>query len=424
MRDPVPFQHPWPEKLLGEIAKVTVGGTPSTAIARYWDGDVPWMASGDIHLGRIYDVSGRITDVGLKASNATLVKPDAVAIALAGQGKTRGTVALTKTTLCTNQSVALISPDERELLPAYLYQSWIPRYEELRNRSAGGGRAGLTKAILEQVPVQLPPLAEQRGIAEVLSALDEQIEAVEHEKAKLTQVLIGAFDDTFGQALQAGVTSAGLKSGALTVGWSRVPVLEAASDILDFRGRTPLKIGMTWGGGDIPALSANNVQMGLVNFEKECYLGSDALYTKWMTQGECAQNDVLMTLEAPLGNIALVPDNRKYILSQRVILLKPNKEMMDGRYLSLYLRWRWFQQLLSEESTGTTAAGIQRKKLEKLPVLVAPPGMRDGITDFLFSLVTQVDDFEAEVAKLRLQKQGLMRDLLTGKVRIAGGAHA
>lgn len=292
-------------------------------------------------------------------------------------------------------------------------------HKDIRQFIKGGTRAKLNAGDLKDILITYPTDEnEQRGIAEVLSALDEQIEAVEQEKAKLTQVLIGAFDETFGQALQAGVTSAGLKSGALTVGWSRVPVLEAASDILDFRGRTPLKIGMTWGGGNIPALSANNVQMGLVNFEKESYLGSDALYTKWMTQGKCAKNDVLMTLEAPLGNIALVPDDRKYILSQRVILLKPNKELMDGRYLSLYLRWRWFQQLLSEESTGTTAAGIQRKKLEKLPVLVAPPGMRDGITDFLFSLVTQVDDFEAEAAKLRLQKQGLMRDLLTGKVRV------
>jgi type I restriction enzyme S subunit len=96
----VPFTHPWPEMPLGDVATVVVGGTPSTDVPAYWGGDIPWMASGDVHQKRITDVEGRITSLGLRSSNATLVEPPSVAVALAGQGKTRGTAAKVLTRAC------------------------------------------------------------------------------------------------------------------------------------------------------------------------------------------------------------------------------------------------------------------------------------------------------------------------------------
>ena len=259
---------------------------------------------------------------------------------------------------------------------------------------------------------------EQRRIADLLSAVDERIELIQAEVDKLEQLTPGAFDDAFSAAFDQVLNRKVLRVGRLNTGWCRVPLLAAVSQILDFRGRTPVKLGMSWGGGDIPALSANNVEMGRVNFAKECYVGSLALYENWMTRGDCSCDDVLMTLEAPLGNVALVPDDQRYILSQRVVLLKPNPELVDGPYLALYLRWRWFQQLLAEESTGTTASGIQRKKLEKLPVLVPPQDARAKITEFLSALMNQKTLLVANIEKLKLQKQGLAQDLLTGRARV------
>jgi type I restriction enzyme S subunit len=101
--------------------------------------------------------------------------------------------------------------------------------------------------------------------------------------------------------------------GVIPEDWSIARILEVAHQIMDFRGRTPKKLGMTWGGGDIPALSANNVKKGFLDLNEECYFGSEKLYSRWMTQGDIAKDDILFTTEAPLGNVALVPDDRKYI---------------------------------------------------------------------------------------------------------------
>lgn len=213
----------WTVELLGRAATLTVGGTPSTEVPEFWSGEVPWMASGDIHRYRICDVEGRITWKGLQRSNAKLVPAGAVAIALAGQGKTRGTVALTEIDLCTNQSVALVSTDRSKLLPEFLFQSLIPRYEELRASSSGGGRGGLTKQILERFPVAYPSLEEQRRIADLLTALDESIGQAGQAVEKLALLRAGLYAELLSRhtptdaigthfALRSGTTPSRTKS--------------------------------------------------------------------------------------------------------------------------------------------------------------------------------------------------------------------
>lgn len=101
-----------------------------------------------------------------------------------------------------------------------------------------------------------------------------------------------------------------------------MPLIQILHNIIDYRGRTPKKLGMNWGGGNIPALSAGNVKQGYIDFEQDCYYGSVELYTKWMKQGATRKNDIIFTTEAPLGNVALIPDDKKYILSQRTVLLQ------------------------------------------------------------------------------------------------------
>jgi type I restriction enzyme, S subunit len=155
-------------------------------------------------------------------------------------------------------------------------------------------------------------------------------------------------------------------------GWKEMPLGEVVSQVLDFRGRTPLKLGMAWGGGTIPALSAINVRDGRLDLTRTPHFGSDALYDRWMTQGDPERGDVLITTEAPLGNIAQVPDDRRYILSQRVILLKPRKGLVEPNFLALQMRGAHFQSLLNDNRSGTTATGIRQSRLVELRLQVPP----------------------------------------------------
>lgn len=181
----------WETRSIGEFTTIATGGTPSTAVARYWGGSVRWMSSGELHQKRVDDVAGRITEAGLAESNARLVPVGSVLIGLAGQGKTRGTAAINRVRLTTNQSIAAILPGPQHS-SRFLYYNLDSRYEELRSMSAGGaGRGGLNLGILRSVKVYMPPTDEQRAIAEVLTAADDELDALRQRLAKANAIKAG-----------------------------------------------------------------------------------------------------------------------------------------------------------------------------------------------------------------------------------------
>ena len=208
--------------------------------------------------------------------------------------------------------------------------------------------------------------------------------------------------------------------GVIPKDWDIMPFIRAVESYIDYRGRTPRKLGLAWGGGDILALSANNVQMGGIDLDKEAYFGSEELYQKWMVQGECERGDVLLTMEAPLGNVAQIPDSKKYILSQRVLLIKP-KDWLRRDFLTHYMKGSFFQKQLALNSTGSTAKGIQRGRLNELLVYLPPTkAEQEAIAEALSDVDTLIESIEQLIAKKRDLKQASMQALLTGKKRLPG----
>ncbi len=167
------------ETTVGDIApQITTGGTPDTSEKSFWNGELRWMSSGDLSLRRVYDVEGRITELGLRNSSTKVIPERCVLIGLAGQGRTRGTVAMNMVSLCTNQSIAAIFPNAAAFDSDFLFYNLDGRYDELRKLSANGeGRGGLNLHLIRNLPILLPSLAEQSKIGECLTSLDEVIDA-------------------------------------------------------------------------------------------------------------------------------------------------------------------------------------------------------------------------------------------------------
>jgi type I restriction enzyme, S subunit len=185
----------WETKFIGEFTDCTAGGTPSTLVEAYWGGNIKWMSSGELHLKFVDDVEGRITEEGLKSSSTKILPPNCVLIGLAGQGKTRGTVAMNTVELCTNQSIAAIFPNN-SFEPKFLYYYLDTQYENLRTMSAGdGGRGGLNLTIIRNISVPFPSKEEQRAIAAILSDIDAEIAALEARRAKTAAIKQGMMQE-------------------------------------------------------------------------------------------------------------------------------------------------------------------------------------------------------------------------------------
>lgn len=172
----------WEKTKIGKIADVYAGATPSTLKNEYWGGEIRWMNSGELNLKRVYEVENRISKLGLRNSSTKLLPENCVLIGLAGQGKTRGTVAMNLVELCTNQSIAAILPNPNKYNSEFLYHNLDRRYFELRNLSKGdGGRGGLNLQIIKSVEIDLPSLIEQKRIADLIATIDDKINRTENQ---------------------------------------------------------------------------------------------------------------------------------------------------------------------------------------------------------------------------------------------------
>jgi len=166
----------WEQRKLGDISEIMAGGTPSTQIESYWmPKEIPWLSSGEVHKKRITYTDNMISKNGLENSSARWIKENSVLVALAGQGKTRGTVAINLIPLTTNQSIAAIVLN-KELHYEFVFQNLANRYDELRTlSSADGSRGGLNKQILSELNVRTPQFEEQQRIGQFFQNLDNLI---------------------------------------------------------------------------------------------------------------------------------------------------------------------------------------------------------------------------------------------------------
>ena len=164
----------WHCEKLGKISNMFAGGTPSTETAEYWNGDIPWIQSGLIQNNciDIDDIDRRITEKGLNSSSTAWIRKDSVLVAITGA--TSATIAFLKCDATANQSVISITTDD--LAPLFLYYYLQSVRNDLLSLQNGSAQGGLTLKYLENFDVSFPDFAKQNKLANVLFAVDKEIE--------------------------------------------------------------------------------------------------------------------------------------------------------------------------------------------------------------------------------------------------------
>lgn len=181
----------WNVVALGSLGKIGNGSTPKRSNAAYWTGgSFPWLNSARVYDRNIRAGEQFVTDVALAECHLPIVKPGAVLMAITGQGKTLGNVAVLEIEATISQHVAYIQADVSQADPDFLRGYLETQYEALRQVASGGGstKGALTCAYLKTVPVPLPGLPEQKEVVSVLSALDQKI-ALHQDKAAILEEL-------------------------------------------------------------------------------------------------------------------------------------------------------------------------------------------------------------------------------------------
>jgi type I restriction enzyme S subunit len=170
----------WTSSALGDVCETSSGGTPLRSRKDYWDGSIPWVTTSLIDGNRIVIAEEFITELAVSETSAKLFPPETLVIAMYGQGKTRGRVAVLGITATTNQACAAILPNE-VVSSQFLFFQIVNAYQRLRSLSNSGGQDNLSQGLIAQFEVGLPPGKEEQ--LAIASALDNAALISFHQEA-------------------------------------------------------------------------------------------------------------------------------------------------------------------------------------------------------------------------------------------------
>ena len=165
--------------------------------------------------------------------------------------------------------------------------------------------------------------------------------------------------------------------------WKEYKLIDVLDALIDYRGKTPKKVEK-----GIPLITAKIVKNGRINTPNEFLAEED--YDNWMVRGFPNAGDVVLTTEAPLGEVAQL-DERKVALAQRIVTLRGKKNILDNTYLKYYLLSIIGQSRLKARETGTTVTGIKQSELREVLVTCPPFKTQQIIAKILSSLDDKIE---------------------------------
>lgn len=410
----------WQTKKIGEMCTLMTGGTPSRSKPEYFGGDIKWLVSGDIHQREIFDCEGRITQAGMKGSNARLLPVNSVLVALNGQGRTRGTVALLRTPATCNQSLVSISPkDSIELLPEYLYANLHARYQELRRMTGddGNDRRGLNMALIRDIEVPVAPLSEQRRI---VSLIDEAFGAIATAKTYAEKNLQNA-----GALFESHLQSVFTQRDKVWVEKSVGELVSEGALLKPFDGNHgeihPRKSDYTESG--VPFIMASDLQNGSVDTEN-CKFISRKLADS-LRVGFAKDGDVLISHKGTIGRSAIVSTRDDYIMLTPQVTSYRVKDAskLFNRFVRYYFMSPVFQrEMIAGAEDGATRAYIGITKQLTLRFRLPPLEEQRKIAAKLDALEPETQRLESiyrkKIAGLEALKESLLHQAFTGQLGV------
>ncbi|AQT67915.1 EcoKI restriction-modification system protein HsdS [Anaerohalosphaera lusitana] len=289
----------------------------------------------------------------------------------------------------------------------------------LKAQTSGSGIPHVDKEIFANLSLISFSRPEQAKIAEVLSTVDQAIEDTEALIAKQQRIKTGLMQDLLTRGIDENGDLRSEKThkfkesaiGRIPIEWEATPIGESISFIIDYRGKTP-----PHSNDGVAVISAESIGEDRVR-QITKYVTKD-VYEKWTTRGLPEPGDVIFTTEAPVGEVACLPGDQTYLLTRRVIALRPQTDILRKQYLFYSLKSAKQRGVWEMFTAGTTAPRIKRPDVTNLRIPLPSAAEQDRILLILAEQWQYVEDTVQAKKKLKALKTGLMQDLLKGKVRV------
>jgi type I restriction enzyme S subunit len=340
-----------------------------------------------------------------------------------GQGLTRGKVAYLASEASINQNFGAILPCSA-LDSRFLFHYLDFNYEYVRGSSRGSNQQALNCAVIAQLQIVCPPKEEQRRIAEILDTVDEAIAHTSSLIAKLKQMKAGLLHDLLtrgldenGELRDAIAHPEQFKDsplGRIPKDWEVRTMEEITTKIVDGVHKTPVYVE-----SGIPFLTVENLTAGIGISLKNVRYVTPSAHAEFFKRADPRPGDVLVSKDGTLGIARIVTDDLpEFSIFVSVAQLRPNEALVLPSFICTFFETGEYERQLGHRSAGTGLKHIHLEHFRAFQLAVPPIPEQHRISKVLNCHDIRIRQEEAYRDKLKLQKQGLMHDLLTGKVRV------
>jgi type I restriction enzyme S subunit len=307
-----------------------------------------------------------------------------------------------------------IQPDHSIVDPTYLVK--LLRDSEnlkrqIRAKSQGGIMSGLNASIVKSLIVPLPALPEQKKIAAILDSVDDAIQATQAVIDQTRKVKQGLLQ----QLLTQGIGHTRFKQteiGKIPESWQVLPAEEVCDVVIDCKNRTPIFTDVGY-----PVVRTPNVRDGRFVTTDLKFTDRES-YEEWTKRGKPRPGDVLITREAPIGEVCLIPEGLDVCLGQRMMLYRPNPQLLDNMFMLMALLSPLIQERLLLLAGGSTVGHVRVGDIRNLLIPVPPLDEQRQIASVLGAVDESLDSALLRLEMMISLKTGLMADLLTGRKRV------
>jgi type I restriction enzyme S subunit len=389
------FLKDWEVLPLGEVCKTTSGGTPDRKNKSYYDGDIPWVKSGELAKGLILDTEEKISEEAVRNSSAKIFPKGTLLIAL--YGATIGKLSFLGIDAATNQAVCGIFKNER-MDSKFLYYYLFFQKRALVKQAIGGAQPNISQGILKSLTVPIPPPAEQQHIVAKIEELFIELDAGKQQLEKAAQQL-----RLYRQAVLKWAFE-----GSHVFNWQ---VIELDALCEKDRGITygVIKLGEPTENG-VPCLRTSDVRPLKIDTSTVKLISKQISdnYRRTLLQG----GEVLVNVRGSLGGVAVVDEKMKGWNVSREIAVVPILKDVNPLFIAYQVASNRCQAWLKGVTKGIAYAGINLQDLRTLPINIPELNKQNAIVQEIEAKLSVCDKMEETIAQSMQQAEALRQSIL------------
>lgn len=319
-----------------------------------------------------------------------------------------------------NQHVAIVRPNKKLLSPAFLkYFLLHPQSKSqlLTLSGSGATRKALTKVMLEDLEIRIPPLSEQQAIAEILSALDDKIELNLQTNKTLEQMANAFYKHWF---VDFGPFQGGKfvdsEIGMIPEGWEYTPIGKIKLDISDGNYSSKYPTSDEFISEGVPFIRAVNMKNGILVRNDLKYISKEK--HSILTKGHLKKGDILLVTRGNIGEVAKVPSFFVNANINAQLVRINGGEVLPSSYLYLSFSSETFRRKVKASTSGTALQQLPIGTLNLIKLLVPLDHILLDFNCLVADLFMQIEVFSDEIALLKQTRDYLLPKLISGEILV------